>query len=83
MFHFDRTGYLVSPVLERAVVPILDRLEGRCTEEGRVDTIWNDGGVLWGFLLGNVPFEERFAVWSRTHGGDRGAPVTGGLVGSR
>ena len=46
MFHFDRRGYIVAPKLQEAIVPLLDDASAE-----RVDTVWNDGGILHGYLL--------------------------------
>lgn len=60
MFHFDRRAYLVSPSLEKVVLPFLDRLETHAKQEGRVNTILNERGVLVGALLTE---EEREQKW--------------------
>jgi shikimate 5-dehydrogenase len=51
MVHYDRRGSIVAPALQRAIVPLLDDLDASVEGQGRVDTLWNDGGVVRGYLL--------------------------------
>ena len=59
MFHFDRRGYIVGDALEKDIVPLLD---GIVSDDGRVDTVYNDGGVLTGYFL-HADREKRWALW--------------------
>lgn len=60
MFHFDRRGYIVSPDLSEALIPLLDS----CASS-HVDTIVNDNGVLRGFFVGceNTDVHARLNLW--------------------
>ncbi len=60
MFHFDRRAYIVSPVLKKEVMVFLDQLSKKAQQEGRVNTIVNERGVLTGDLLSD---DERAEKW--------------------
>lgn len=53
MFHFDRRAYIVGKPLQEAIIPLLDRVDGSVTGEGRVDFVTNTGGVMTGYFLEN------------------------------
>lgn len=57
MFHFDRRGYIVGKALQKAIVPLLDRLEG----EGSASVVVNRGGVLMGYFEENP--EKIWEIW--------------------
>jgi shikimate 5-dehydrogenase len=50
MFHFDRRLYLVGKPLQEAIIPLLDALD-QSAEEGGVDCVVNNGGVLTGYRV--------------------------------
>jgi shikimate 5-dehydrogenase len=60
MLHFDRRGYIVTFPLQQAILPLLDRLDPSALEQGRVDIVVNDDGVLTGHFVDGA--EER--QWS-------------------
>lgn len=62
MFHFDRRGYIVGKSLQKAIIPYLDRLDAGAAEEGSVDTVLNDGGILIGFFCANDD-DKRSQIW--------------------
>lgn len=65
MFHFDRRGYIVSSRLSEAVVPLLDRLDGSAQRAQRVNTVFNEGGILIGFWIeGDDSVHGRLSVWN-------------------
>ncbi len=49
MFHFDRRMYLVGEDLQESVGQLLDELD-ESTDEGKVSTIKNEGGIFIGFF---------------------------------
>jgi len=59
MFHLGRRGYLVVPVLQQLIIPLLDRLDKTATEKRRVDTIVNTDGVICGYWMGDWQSEEQ------------------------
>lgn len=52
MFHFDRRGYVVGKELQKRIVPLLDRLDGKAQRQKKVDWVLNRKGVMTGFWLG-------------------------------
>ncbi len=62
MFHFDRRGYIVAKQLQKAIIPLLDRLDASGAEEGSVDTVVNDRGVLAGYFCRSDRVARR-ALW--------------------
>jgi shikimate 5-dehydrogenase len=67
MFLLERRGYAIDPKLQKEIVTLLDVLDTSATTEGKVDTVWNDGGVLYGFFLGatkdDKKIPERMKTW--------------------
>lgn len=51
MVHFDRRGYIVAPALQTAMLSAMDNLDSSTTESQKVDTIFNEGGVLTGYCV--------------------------------
>ena len=65
MFLLERRGYVVSEEFQMLILPLLDRLDAKAREAGRVDTVTNEGGVLIGnFLDGDD--DQRMSVWFPT-----------------
>ncbi len=63
MFLLERSGYLLSPKLGTIIMPLLDKLDASAEERGEVDTVLNEGGVMIGYFLGDIPPEERLKLW--------------------
>jgi shikimate 5-dehydrogenase len=53
MFHFDRRAYIIGPALQQAIIPLLDRLDDQAEEEGSIDTVMNEGGLMVGYWFGD------------------------------
>ena len=62
MFHFDRRGYIVSERLSQSIIPLLDTVDS-VSDDGAIDTVWNDGGVMRGFWC-EGDREKRWEIWS-------------------
>lgn len=61
MFLLERRGYIVAPELQTMIVTLLDRLDNSARQQGCVDTVMNERGVLIGYFCGND--EKRMKVW--------------------
>ncbi len=46
MFHFDRRIYLIGPELSKAIIPLLDSVEGNS-----VNVVMNEDGVMKGMFI--------------------------------
>jgi shikimate 5-dehydrogenase len=64
MFHFDRRGYIVGAKLQESIITFLDALDVSVETEGKVDTVWNDNGVLRGYFLESSK-EARYNLWCK------------------
>lgn len=62
MFHFDRRGYIVGFALQEAIIPLLDHMDESAAEKGRVDTVYNDGGVMTGYFC-NGDRQKQWDIW--------------------
>ncbi|MCK5019150.1 MAG: hypothetical protein KAS32_18965 [Candidatus Peribacteraceae bacterium] len=51
MFLFDRRAYIVSPNLQKLVLPYLDVIDLASKEAGKASFIYNRGGVLIGYFF--------------------------------
>lgn len=64
MFLLERRGYILDPKLHKEAVALMDKLDPSAAQEGKVDTVWNDGGVLVGFFVGEKEgSDERMMIW--------------------
>lgn len=61
MFHFDRRGYIVGKSLQKAIIPLLDRLDERAEGEGRVEFVANRGGIFTGYC--GYDRAEMWTIW--------------------
>ena len=62
MFHFDRRGYVIGAALQEEIIPLLDDTDG----SDRVNTVWNDGGVMKGLWIdenGEKTDGKRWQLW--------------------
>lgn len=64
MFHFDRRGYIIGEEFQEVILPMLDSLDSSASERKRVDTVWNDNGVLRGYFLEGSQ-EDRWKLWCK------------------
>ncbi len=60
MFLLERRGYMIAPELQPYLPELLDAMP----EQGSVDTVVNDGGVLKGYATGGDA-ETRMTLWLR------------------
>lgn len=63
MFHLGRAAYVLSPKLSEVVEPLLDRTDASVTQQGSIDTVLNEQGVLVGYALGHLPKEQQLQFW--------------------
>jgi shikimate 5-dehydrogenase len=62
MVYFDRRGYCIPPSLQSAIAPLMDRLDASAMSSQRVDTVYNDSGILIGFFTSGDDCRRR-EIW--------------------
>ncbi len=62
MFHLGRRAYILAEPLRKIVLPLLDRVEKAAQKDG-IDTIINEGGVLVGYHLSDLPPSDQLTLW--------------------
>jgi len=67
MFLHDRRGYTIGAELGSAMTDCMDVLDVSAKKTGKVDTVFNDGGVIKGFDFSLLSAEgrsrKRLQVW--------------------
>ena len=62
MFLLERRGYLIDVPLQEATVPLMDFL-APSVQNGRVDVVKNERGVLTGHYVGETTPETILKMW--------------------